>query len=249
MPAPLNEGNAGPGPDKTERTYPMKLFKRITDWERALRNSYDVDLSTPENRRRAHIYNLWFDHAVLRKVWTNFYPVAPGVYRSNQPTHERFERLKQMGIKTVLNLRGAAGAAHYLVEEESCRRLGLTLVSVNLMARQAAPRHDILHLIRAFREIEKPFVMHCKSGADRAGFASAIYLMEIEGRPVAEARKMLGVKYIHFKWSRTGVLDYILDRYEARQAETGIGFEDWITTEYDAANMQADYLANNKPIF
>lgn len=249
MPAPLNEGNARPGPDKTERTYPMKLFKRITDWERALRNSYDVDLSTPENRRRAHIYNLWFDHAVLRKVWTNFYPVAPGVYRSNQPTHERFERLKQMGIKTVLNLRGAAGAAHYLVEEESCRRLGLTLVSVNLMARQAAPRHDILHLIRAFREIEKPFVMHCKSGADRAGFASAIYLMEIEGRPVAEARKMLGVKYIHFKWSRTGVLDYILDRYEARQAETGIGFEDWIATEYDAANMQADYLANNKPIF
>ena len=249
MPAPLNEGNAGPGPDKTERTYPMKLFKRITDWERALRNSYDVDLSTPENRRRAHIYNLWFDHAVLRKVWTNFYPVAPGVYRSNQPTHERFERLKQMGIKTVLNLRGAAGAAHYLVEEESCRRLGLTLVSVNLMARQAAPRHDILHLIRAFREIEKPFVMHCKSGADRAGFASAIYLMEIEGRPVAEARKMLGVKYIHFKWSRTGVLDYILDRYEARRAETGIGFEDWIATEYDAANMQADYLANNKPIF
>lgn len=227
----------------------MKLFKRITDWERALRNSYDVDLSTPENRRRAHIYNLWFDHAVLRKVWTNFYPVAPGVYRSNQPTHERFERLKQMGIKTVLNLRGAAGAAHYLVEEESCRRLGLTLVSVNLMARQAAPRHDILRLIRAFREIEKPFVMHCKSGADRAGFASAIYLMEIEGRPVAEARKMLGIKYIHFKWSRTGVLDYILDRYEARQAETGIGFEDWIATEYDAARMQADYLANNKPIF
>ena len=227
----------------------MKLLKRIVDWERALRMSYDVDLSTPENRRRAHFYNLWFDHAVLRKVWTNFYPVAPGVYRSNQPTHERFERLKQMGIKTILNLRGAAGAAHYLVEEESCRRLGLTLVSVNLMARQAAPRHDILHLIRAFREIEKPFVMHCKSGADRAGFAAAIYLMEIEGKPVSEARKMLSVKYIHLKWSRTGVLDHILDRYEAQQAETGIGFEQWIATEYDAGQMQADYLANKKPMF
>ena len=85
----------------------MKLIKRIVDWERSVRASYDTDLSTPENRRRAHIYNLWFDHAILRKVWTNFYPVAPGVYRSNQPTHERFVRLRDQGIKTILNLRGA----------------------------------------------------------------------------------------------------------------------------------------------
>lgn len=227
----------------------MKLFKRLVDWERNLRNSFDTDLSTPENRRRANIYNLWFDHAVLRKVWTNFYEIAPGVYRSNQPTHERFVRLKAKGIKTILNLRGAGGTAHYLVEEESCRTLGLTLVNVNLMARQAAPRPEIQTLIRAFREIEKPFVMHCKSGADRAGFAAAVYLMVIEGRPVSEARRMLGVKYIHLKWSKTGVLDYILDRYEQSHQATGITFETWLETEYQHDAMQRDYEATHKPIF
>lgn len=227
----------------------MNLFKRIGDWEREKRAYYNTDLSTPENRRRAHIYNLWFDHAVLRKVWTNFFPVAPGVYRSNQPTHERFVKLKAMGIKSILNLRGAAGAAHYLVEEESCRELGLTLVNVTFHARHAAPAEDILKVIEAFRTIEKPFVMHCKSGADRAGFAAAIYLLVIEGRPMHEARRMLSPKYIHFKWTKTGILDYVLDLYEARNAESPISFEEWVKTEYDFMAVQKQFNETKKPIF
>ena len=227
----------------------MSVIKRLTAWERDLRQSYNTDLSTPENRRRAHIYNMWFDHAVLRMFWTNFYPVAPGVFRSNQPTHKRFEELKAMGIRSVLNLRGAGGAAHYLVEEESCAQLGLNLVNVTLHARFAAPRHDIQAVIDAFRTIEKPFVMHCKSGADRAGFAAAIYLLVIEGRPVSDARKMLSFKYIHIKSSRTGVLDYILDLYEARNAASPIGFETWVQSEYENEAVQSEFEAKFKPRF
>jgi len=225
------------------------LIKRIGDWERSKRAYYNTDLSTPENRRRAHIYNMWFDHAVLRKFWTNFWEVAPGVYRSNQPTHERFVKLKAMGIRSVLNLRGAAGAAHYLVEEESCQQLGLTLVNCTLHARYAAPRDDILAVLRAFREIEKPFVMHCKSGADRAGFASVLYLLVIEGRPMAQAREMLSLKYIHLKWSRTGILDFILDLYEAHNATSPIGFEEWVSTHYDHFEVQDQYEATHTPKF
>ncbi|NIZ09018.1 tyrosine-protein phosphatase [Pseudooceanicola sp. HF7] len=219
----------------------MKLVERVKNWERDLRASYNTDLSTPENRRRANIYNNWFDHAVLRKVWTNFFQIAPGVWRSNHPTHKRFEQMKALGIKSVLNLRGAGGAAHYLVERESCEQLGLTLVDRNLYAREAASAEEILSVIDAFRSIEKPFVMHCKSGADRAGFASAIYLMVIEGRPVAEAQKMLSPKYVHFRWTKTGILDHILDVYAARTARDPIGFEDWVRTEYDPKALQAEF--------
>ena len=227
----------------------MTLFNRLIAWERNLREHYNTDLSTPENRRRANIYNLWFDHAVLRILWTNFHQIAPGVYRSNQPTHARFKKLKAMGIKTVLNLRGEGPTAHYFVEEESCRNLGLTLVNVRLDARQAAPRDGILEVIEAFRTIEKPFVMHCKSGADRAGFASAMYLMVIEGKPVEEAMKMLSLRYIHIKQSKTGILDFILEEYAARNAREPIGFEDWIATEYDAEEIQAKFRATHNPIF
>lgn len=227
----------------------MSLFKRITTWERDLRKSFNTDLSTPENRRRAHIYNLWFDHAVLRGIWTNQFEIAPGVWRSNHPTHKRFAKLKAQGFKSILNLRGSGGAAHYLTEQESCAKLGLTLVDVRLNARNAAPRKDIQAVIDAFRSIERPFMMHCKSGADRAGFASAIYLMVIEGRPVAEARRMLSLRFWHVKQSRTGVLGYILDLFEARHAETGIGFEEWIQTEYDNKAVQRDFEAKFKPWF
>ena len=227
----------------------MSIFKRIADWERGVRAYYNTDLSTPENRRRAHIYNMWFDHAVLRIFWTNFYPVAPGVYRSNQPTHRRFLKLKKMGIKSILNLRGAAGAAHYLVEEESCREVGLNLVNVTFHARHAAPAEDILKVIEAFRTIEKPFVMHCKSGADRAGFAAAIYLIVIEGETVAQARRMLSLKYAHLKNSKTGVLDYILDLYEARNKRDPISFEDWVRTEYDFMAVQQEFQTAKKPLF
>ncbi|MEM6589769.1 MAG: tyrosine-protein phosphatase [Pseudomonadota bacterium] len=227
----------------------MGIIKMIGDWERNLRAHYNTDLSTPENRRRAHIYNLWFDHAVLRKFWTNFHPVAPGVYRSNQPTHERFIKLKDMGIKTILNLRGESNAAHHLVEAESCRTLGLTLVNVTLLARYAAPAADILETIEAFRTIEKPFVLHCKSGADRAGFASAIYLLVIEGRPLHDARRMLSARYIHFSWSKTGVLDHIFDLFEKRCSQSPIAFEDWVATEYDHLAIQKDFEEKKKPIF
>ena len=226
----------------------MRLFKPIVDWERRVRAYYNTDMSTPEKRRRAHIYNLWFDHAVLRIFWTNFYQVVPGVFRSNQPTHKRFERMKEKGLRTVLNLRGAAGAAHYLTEKESCAQLGLDLVNVNMLARHAPQGDELLKLIDAFRTIERPFVMHCKSGADRAGLASALYLLVIEGRPMAEARKMLSPKYLHFRFTKTGVLDHILDVYEARQGQGPIGFEDWVRTEYDAQSMQADYLAHYNPL-
>ncbi|PJE32028.1 Tyrosine phosphatase family protein [Pseudooceanicola antarcticus] len=221
----------------------MTLTDRIRQWERDLRNHYNTDLSTPENRRRAHIYNLWFDHAILRTFWTNFYEIAPGVWRSNHPTHKRFEQMKEMGITHVLNLRGAGGAAHYLTEKESCDRLGLTMVDCNLHARHAVPAEEILKVIEAFRSIPRPFVMHCKSGADRAGFAAALYLLCIEGRPVEEARKMLSLKYIHIRQSKTGVLDYTLDQYAQRNARSPIGFEAWLKTEYDPEQIMAGFKA------
>ncbi|EAQ04228.1 hypothetical protein OB2597_08799 [Pseudooceanicola batsensis HTCC2597] len=219
----------------------MKLIARLQAWERAFRKSFNVDLSTPENRRRARTYNLYFDHAVLRTVWGNFFQISPDVYRSNHPTHARLARMKARGITTVLNLRGTESGAPYLTERVSCGELGLTMVDCNLIARAAAPKEDILNLIDCFRRIEKPFVMHCKSGADRAGFASAIYLMVIEGEPVERARRMLSPRYIHFRWTRTGILDHILDHYAARNAASEIGFEDWIRTEYDPQAMQLSF--------
>lgn len=198
------------------------------------------NLSDPAERRRAAWKVELEDHGILRRLWSNLAEVAPGVWRANHPDHTRLTRYKEMGIRTILNLRGTAKHPRYLFEKESCDMLGLTLVSVGLRARKAPETHEVLALFDAFRTIEKPVLMHCKSGADRAGFAAALYLLS-QGAPVAEARKHLHWRYLHFRHGETGILDHILDLYDAAQTRTGIGIEDWFRTEYDPVAIQSGF--------
>ena len=215
-----------------------KLWAKIDNAERRLRHSFGKDLTDPGARRWGRFHYHIFDHAFLRVLWTNFWPVAPGVWRSNQPTHARFEKYAKMGIKTVVNLRGEDKHAHYLFEKESCDALGLTLVNAKIHAREAAGRKRIVAVIDALRAAERPMVFHGKAGADRAGFTAAMYLMIFEGASVDEAMKQLGLKFIHLDFTATGVQDYILRVYKARLEQGQIGFEDWIRGEYHAATLQ-----------
>ncbi len=219
----------------------MSLRKYFYNLERRMRDYYNVDPRIPENERRARIYMNWFDHGILRVFWTNFHEIAPGAFRSNNPTRERFEKMRDMGIQTVVNLRGVSNSAHYLTELQICEDLGLTLIDRPLKARHTAKRENILELIETFRTLERPFVMHCKSGADRAGFASAIYLMVMCDTPVQEARRMLSVKYVHLKFTKTGILDYLLRTYQARNARDAISFENWIAAEYNDQDIQTAF--------
>ncbi|MFP4238788.1 tyrosine-protein phosphatase [Rhodosalinus sp.] len=221
----------------------IRLWSLLDASERHLRRSFGRDVSTPAGRRAAWLHYHLFDHAVLRTVWTNFFEVVPGVYRSNQPTHARFRRYRDMGIRTVINLRGGDDYAHYLFEKESCEALGLILIDAKLSARRTVSAERVLAMIEAMRVAERPFLFHCKSGADRAGFAAAVYLLVFEGVPVAEAQKQLGLKYLHLRFTKTGVQGYILDVYEARLARGAIAFEDWIREEYDHKAIQAAFDA------
>lgn len=220
-----------------------RLWSKLDAAERRLRHSFGTDISTPSARRWSKLHYNLFDHAFLRVLWTNFFQIAPGVYRSNQPTHRRFERYARMGIRTVINLRGPDKHAHYLLERESVETLGMTLVDAKLWAREAAPRARIINVIEALRAAKKPMMFHCKSGADRAGFVAAMYLLVFEDAPIAVAKKQLGIRYMHLDFTKTGVQDYVLRLFEARQSLGEIGFERWIHQDYNAKIIQAGWQA------
>lgn len=116
-----------------------EFWTKIERAERRLRKSFGRDISTPSTRWWSTLHYQVFDHAFLRMFWTNFYEIAPGVYRSNQPSHRRLKRYRDMGITTVVNLRGEETYAHYLFEKESCEALGLKLINAKLWARSAPP--------------------------------------------------------------------------------------------------------------
>jgi len=224
-----------------------QLKSRLDKAERRLRTSFGNDISTPQGRRAAIWHFHLMDHAFLRVLWSNLGQVAPGVWRSNQPSQGRIQRYAEMGIKTIMNLRGDARSSHYLLEEEACREHGITLVAVPLAARRLVPRQHLLELLELFETVERPFLMHCKSGADRAGLAAALYMMHIEGKTVEEARRQLSLRYLHLKNDHTGVLDFMLDRYAAETAEAAIPIRAWIETRYDHKALNAAFAESRKP--
>lgn len=191
-------------------------------------------------RKRAMRNVLWRDHGILRTFWTNFGQVAPDVYRSNHPPHKRLEKYRDMGIKSILNLRGVSQQPQHLFEVESCEKLGLNLMSIALHARHPAYPDMIANIFDIFDKIERPFLMHCKSGADRAGIAAALYRLD-QGDMVTAAREELSLRYLHLKFTKTGVQDHMLDFYENRLAKGPIGIRDWIANEYDPVEVRESF--------
>lgn len=241
--APCKDGDAGPSTSTHHEKPKMirKIWKALDEKERALRGSFGHDISDPVERKRSEWHLNWLDHGILRTFWHNFSEFAPGAYRSNHPSRKRFETYAAMGITTVLNLRGVVQQPHYLFEEESCRALGLKLVNVSMSARQAPKVRQLRDLLDAFATMERPFMMHCKSGADRTGLAAALYLMVQEGQPLDVARRQLGFRYLHIRRTATGILDHFLDVYAARTAQSPIGIVEWIETEYDPRALSKSF--------
>lgn len=198
--------------------------------------------SCPVARRQAWWDFQLRDHGVLRALYANFHEIAPGVYRSSQPAPRQLARYcRRRGLRAVLNLRGDKTASNYQFEREACTRLGLALHDHKLQARRAASRAELLRLAALMRRIERPFLMHCKSGADRTGFAAALYLVMIEGQPVETARRQLHWRYMHFRAGPAGILDHFFDAYAAARARCGITLHDWIEYEYDPRALAAGF--------
>jgi len=215
------------------------LFNRIHEAERRFSRSFGKDISTLKARRSAWWHFYMFDHGILRGLWTNQEEIAPGVWRSNQPSPARLRKLKTLGIRTILNLRGEDTFSHYLFESETCAELGIEMVDIKIYARSLVPRERFMELFAIFDRIQKPFLLHCKSGADRAGLASALWLLDQEDASIEDARKMLSLRYMHLKNTKTGLMDHILDAFEAEA--NGRSIREWFAQSYDAERLTASF--------
>ncbi|OYW61412.1 MAG: hypothetical protein B7Z10_05755 [Rhodobacterales bacterium 32-66-7] len=217
------------------------LHQRLKSWQDELGRRYGSDISSPAARRAAAWHFQLSDHAFLRVWWTNLAEIAPGVWRSNQPSPKRLARHARDGIKTIINLRGAPKESFWLFEDEACRAQGLALHTIRLSARAAPARDSLLELHRLFTTVPRPMLFHCKSGADRTGLAAALYLIWVENRPLAEAQRQLSLRYLHVAQSATGILDHFLRLYAREGEGRGISLLDWITNDYDPAALTLSY--------
>jgi tyrosine-protein phosphatase SIW14 len=138
-----------------------------------------------------------------------FQQVSEKLYRGAQPRDGGLIKLRELGINTVINLRGAS--ARTKAQEAEARALGLNYFNValpNWGRPQDARVQRILEIIAA-PESGRVFI-HCRTGVDRTGTIVALYRMTHDGwstdKALAEAERS-GMRRIQF-WMRDYAEDY-----------------------------------------
>lgn len=206
-----------------------------------------IDLASPAGRRRARNELIWGDHGFLRLKFRNLHQISDEMYRANQPSPEHIARYaNELGIKTILNLRGESPKGYYLLEKEACGRNGIQLVDFQMFSREIPSPEAVLEAKKLFDSIAYPALMHCKSGADRAGIMAVLYMHFRKGQSIQEALEMLSRKYLHIRQGKTGVLDFFFEAYLAEGAPKGLTFLQWVEAGYDRAAMKARFLKTRK---
>jgi glycosyltransferase involved in cell wall biosynthesis/protein tyrosine/serine phosphatase len=182
------------------------------------------------------------DHGILRLAYKNQYRLAGGLFRTNQPSPGMIvDMVRRYGIRTVVNLRGE-NTQHgwYRLEREACQRGEIAHVNTLVFSRGLLETQDLLRLKEVIEKIELPALVHCKSGADRAGFFSALYRHFRLGEPLETSCAELGIRYGHFPFGPTGVLDHFFRTY-LRDRQPRQSFESWITSGYEKRRVESDF--------
>jgi protein tyrosine phosphatase (PTP) superfamily phosphohydrolase (DUF442 family) len=210
---------------------------------------YKDSLSEGGSRLRAWSDSLFVDHAVFRVLWHNWAEVIPGkLYRANHPTPARLRAATaSYHLKTLINLRGHRQCGSDALSRETARQLGLIHIDMAFESRGAPHRDRILRFAEIYRTLQTPALMHCKSGADRAGLAAGLAIL-FEGGTASQALAQLSWRFGHFKRSRTGILDAFFLHYQA-VAEGRMPFLDWVRTEYDEAALRQRFKASGMSSF
>lgn len=141
-----------------------------------------------------------------------FQQVTDRLYRGGQPREGGLRRLRELGIDTILNLRGTSKTTK--AEEAEAHALGFNYFNVALpnWGRPQDERVRRALLIIAAPQNGNVFV-HCKDGVDRTGTIVALHRVTHQGWKTRDAlaeADVLGMRRFQF-WMR----DYA-NEYEAR---------------------------------
>lgn len=136
----------------------------------------------------------------ILQVSGNFHEVIAGqLYRSSQPSDGQLaDYVKSSGIRTIINLRGEnENSGWYRDETATAATLGVQHIDFPMSARKRLGAERVAQLVQIMRDAPKPILIHCKSGSDRTGLASAIYVYRVAGLDEETAEHQLSIWFGH----------------------------------------------------
>ena len=153
MPATAEEAHLDSRPASGTEPTPPKATTRPSDWAVRL------------------------DHPGL----PNLYRVTTNLYRGAQPTSRGMAELKEMGVKTVINLR------NYHSDNARLAGTGLRQDHLNMQPWHASDEESVRFLKVVTDTNNLPVFVHCERGADRTGTLCAVYRVVVCGWPKEKA--------------------------------------------------------------
>lgn len=134
----------------------------------------------------------------------NLHEVRDGVlYRSAQPAAEGMQNLKDIGIETIVNLRG------FHSDRDKIGLTGLAYEHIYMKTWHAEEEDAIRFLQIVTNPKRQPVLVHCQHGSDRTGTMCALYRICVQGWTKEEALKEMteGGFGFHEVWQN--LLDWI----------------------------------------
>src|SRR5215467_2822457 len=113
--------------------------------------------------------------------------ISDSLFRGAQPRLEGLKELKNLGITTIVDLRGE-DPEKIAWERQQAESLGIRFVSIPVSGWSPPSNEQVAQFLEIFRHHpqERVFV-HCRFGDDRTGVFVATYRMAFEGWPAEQA--------------------------------------------------------------
>ena len=140
----------------------------------------------------------------------NFGQVNATLYRGGQPTEAGVKKLAQMGVKTIIDLRGEDERAQ--TEEAWARSAKIKFVNISMANWFKPNTADIERIVKEINQPEnQPVFIHCRRGADRTGTVIAVYRIAYDNWTAQQA--IDEAKNYKIGWWQFWMKDYINDYY------------------------------------
>ena len=150
----------------------------------ALAPAYDLPSKFP------HQYECNPD-SITRKQIPNFHVVDNDLYRGGHPSCVGLARLESLGVRTFIDLGGAAGAFHHCKSARGrtgirVYHVKLSLPDITLMGISDETLRTIFTLMQ---KSPKPIFLSCSLGRDRTGVVVALYRLKRGEMSFSEAQR------------------------------------------------------------
>ena len=194
------------------------------------------------NKTMSYLDSTFSDHGIFRIFWRSLEQLPGGMYRSNQPYPYQIKKaVKNYNIKSVINLRGERHCSSYYLEKSQCLSSNLKIYNFPISSRDIPDKNKLLNFEKLLEQVEYPCLMHCKSGADRAGLGAALYLIYKKNYSLIEASQQLNFKHLHLKFTKTGILDHFFSELIKKGVNNKSDLLNWVSNNYDKDSLKKNF--------